>query len=104
SFGPKGSGLLLCRPVRGLVIPCLVPDEEHPLPPMPAISLVGRILAAALLGLGLAAAFAPYDQWWLLALSVAGLTVICAGIRVRAAVFVGFVYGLAFTLGLVPWL
>jgi apolipoprotein N-acyltransferase len=71
---------------------------------MPAIPLVGRILAAALLGLGLAAAFAPYDQWWLLALSVAGLTVICAGIRVRAAVFVGFVYGLAFTLGLVPWL
>jgi apolipoprotein N-acyltransferase len=65
---------------------------------------VGRLFVAALLGLGLAFAFAPYDQWWLLALSVAGLTVICAGIRVRAAALVGFVYGLAFTLALVPWL
>jgi apolipoprotein N-acyltransferase len=71
---------------------------------MPALPLGGRILAAVVLGLGLAVAFAPYDQWWLLAPSVAGLTVVCAGIRVRAAALVGFAYGLAFTLALVPWM
>jgi apolipoprotein N-acyltransferase len=71
---------------------------------MPDIPLVGRILAAAVFGLGLAIAFAPYDQWWLMAPSVAGLTVMCTSIRVPAAALVGFVYGLAFTLALVPWL
>jgi apolipoprotein N-acyltransferase len=79
-------------------------NKEPLLPSMPAIPLVGRVLAAVVLGLGLAVAFAPYDHWWLLAPSVAGLTIVCTGIRIRAAALVGFAYGLSFTLALVPWL
>ena len=49
-------------------------------------------------------AFPPYDLWPLAVPSVAALVLLCRGVRVRVGTLVGLVYGLAFFLGLLPWM
>jgi apolipoprotein N-acyltransferase len=63
-----------------------------------------RGLLALLSGLAAACAFEPVGWSYLVLPAVAGLTLACRGLRLRAAFVVGLVFGLAFMLALLPWL
>lgn len=60
--------------------------------------------AAALAGVGAGLAFEPYHFVYLLPVAVAALTLLCAGRRLRSGFWLGFVFGTAFMLVLLPWL
>jgi apolipoprotein N-acyltransferase len=61
-------------------------------------------VAAALAGVGAGLAFEPAHLVALLPLAVAALTVLCVGRRPRRGFALGFVFGTAFMLVLLPWL
>ncbi|MBB1255987.1 apolipoprotein N-acyltransferase [Streptomyces sp. OF3] len=63
-----------------------------------------RAVLAALAGLALAAAFPPYDLWPLSLLAVAALSLLTSGRTARQGAWTGFVFGLAFFVGLLKWL
>ena len=65
---------------------------------------LARTVAAALAGAGAGLAFEPYHWVYLLPLCVAVLTALCVGRRLRAGFWLGFVFGTAFMLVLLPWL
>ena len=66
--------------------------------------LLARSVAAAVAGAGAGLAFEPYHWVLLLPLAVAVLTLLCVGRRVRSGFWLGFVFGTAFMLVLLPWL
>ncbi len=66
--------------------------------------LLVRTVAVALAGVGAGLAFEPYHWVWLLPVWVAVLTLLCAGRRGRSGFWLGFVFGTAFMLVLLPWL
>ena len=66
--------------------------------------LLARSVAAAVAGAGAGLAFEPYHWVLLLPLAVAVLTLLCVGRRVRGGFWLGFVFGTAFMLVLLPWL
>jgi apolipoprotein N-acyltransferase len=68
------------------------------------VRLLARSLAAALAGVGAALAFEPYHWVLLLPVAVAVLTGLCVGRRLRGGLWLGFVFGTAFMLVLLPWL
>lgn len=63
-----------------------------------------RLLLAALSGLAAAAAFEPLALAVLLVPAVAGLSLAVHRVRGRRAFITGLVFGLAFMLGLLPWI
>jgi apolipoprotein N-acyltransferase len=63
-----------------------------------------RTVIAALAGVGAALAFEPYHWAYLLPLCVAALTLLCTTVRARGGFWLGFVFGTAFMLVLLPWL
>ena len=66
--------------------------------------LVQRTLLAAVGGAVLVIAFPPFDRWPLAVPSAAALVLLCRGVSARVGALLGLVYGLAFFLGLMPWL
>jgi apolipoprotein N-acyltransferase len=68
------------------------------------VRLLARTLAVAVAGVGAGLAFEPYAWVYLLPVSIAVLTVLCVGRRPRSGFWLGFVYGTAFMLVLLPWL
>jgi apolipoprotein N-acyltransferase len=65
---------------------------------------LARSAVAALAGVGAGLAFEPYHWVYLLPVAVAVLTLLCAGRPVRSGFGLGFVFGTAFMLVLLPWL
>jgi apolipoprotein N-acyltransferase len=63
-----------------------------------------RVAAAAVSGALVAGAFPPYDVWPLAPVGVALLTLLCRGVRPRAAALLGLVHGLATFLPLLSWM
>ncbi|SEN85457.1 apolipoprotein N-acyltransferase [Actinacidiphila rubida] len=59
---------------------------------------------AALLGLGMAAAFPPYGVWPLSVVAVAGFALVLRGRTVRQGAWLGFAFGFPFFLWLLVWL
>jgi apolipoprotein N-acyltransferase len=69
------------------------------------VRLLARSVLAALAGVGAALAFEPYHWVVLLPLAVAAVTVLAVRApRLRSGFWVGFVFGTAFMLVLLPWL
>ncbi|HYO39318.1 MAG TPA: apolipoprotein N-acyltransferase [Nocardioidaceae bacterium] len=66
--------------------------------------LLARTLAAAAAGAGAGLAFEPYSWVYLLPASIAVLTGLCVGRRLRSGFWLGSVFGTAFMLVLLPWL
>jgi apolipoprotein N-acyltransferase len=63
-----------------------------------------RTVAAGLAGVGAGLAFEPYHWAYLLPVAVAALTLLCVGRTLRSGFCLGFVFGTAFMLVLLPWL
>ena len=63
-----------------------------------------RTVASALAGVGAGLAFEPRHWVYLLPVAVAALTLLCAGRRLRSGLWLGWVFGTAFMLVLLPWL
>jgi apolipoprotein N-acyltransferase len=68
------------------------------------VRLLARSLVAALAGAAAGLAFEPYHWVLLLPLAVAVLSLQCVGRRLRGGFWLGFVFGTAFMLVLLPWL
>jgi apolipoprotein N-acyltransferase len=68
------------------------------------VRLLARTVAAAAAGAGAGLAFEPYRLVYLLPVCVAALTALCVGRRLRSGSWLGFVFGTAFMLVLLPWL
>ncbi|MEP7090610.1 MAG: apolipoprotein N-acyltransferase [Nocardioidaceae bacterium] len=66
--------------------------------------LLARTAVAALAGIGAGLSFQPYHWVYLLPLCVAVLTGLCVARRLRSGFWLGFVFGTAFMLMLLPWL
>ena len=62
-----------------------------------------RVLAAAGAGVGAGLAFEPVHWAYLLPVSVAALTLLVRGRRLRSGFLLGFLFGTAFMLVLLPW-
>ena len=65
---------------------------------------LARSALAAVAGVGAGLAFEPYHWVYLLPVAVAALTLLCAGRPLRSGFWLGFVFGTAFMLVLLPWL
>jgi len=63
-----------------------------------------RLLVALLGGVVLVLAFPPFDLWPLAVPAVAGFTWAVRGASPRASLLIGWLFGLTFFLGLMPWL
>jgi apolipoprotein N-acyltransferase len=68
------------------------------------VGLLARTLAVAVAGVGAGLAFEPYSWVYLLPVSIAVLTGLCVGRRLRSGFWLGLVFGTAFMLVLLPWL
>jgi apolipoprotein N-acyltransferase len=68
------------------------------------VRLLVRSALAALAGGAAGLAFEPYHLVYLLPVSIAALTLLCVPVRPRQGFWVGFVFGTAFMLVLLPWL
>lgn len=90
------------------------PSSESPVPDTAAapsrrrawLDLAVRTMCAVLAGVAMWAASAPRDWWFLAVVSLGVLfAVLHAGpVRKRVGAWLGFVYGLAFFLPLLPWI
>ena len=69
-----------------------------------ALRLRWRLIAAALSGGLLVLAFPPFDIWPLAVGAVTAVALLLRGVTSRTASVTGAVFGLAFFLGLMPWL
>jgi apolipoprotein N-acyltransferase len=67
------------------------------------VRLLVRVLAAAGAGVGAALAFEPVHWAYLLPVAVAALTLLVRGRRLRSGFLLGFCFGTAFMLVLLPW-
>jgi apolipoprotein N-acyltransferase len=67
------------------------------------LGTLAATLLAGLAGVAAALSFEPVHWVWLLPLAVAGLTLLCVGRRLRSGFWLGFVFGAAFMLVLLPW-
>ena len=85
---PSGTG----RSVASLMVVC-----------MPPVSLPTGLVLAAAGGLACYCAFPSLGWWWAAPLGVAALVVAVAGRRLRAALLVGLVFGVAFEMPLLSW-
>ena len=125
-LGPKGLGLLSClhsgtRDRIGLLWSRLrntlsllggVAESAHPAHVrasgekrrMRRLGSLAATLLAALAGLAAGLSFEPVHWVFLLPLAVAALTLLCVGRRLRSGFWLGFVFGAAFMLVLLPWL
>jgi apolipoprotein N-acyltransferase len=63
-----------------------------------------RAVVASLAGVGAGLSFEPYHWAYLLPVCVAALTLVCTGAAPRRGFWLGFVFGTAFMLVLLPWL
>jgi apolipoprotein N-acyltransferase len=68
------------------------------------VRLLARTVAAAVAGVAAGLAFEPYHLVYLLPVAVAAVTLLCVGRRLRSGFWLGFVFGTAFMLLLLPWL
>jgi len=69
------------------------------------LRLLARSALAATAGVAAGLAFEPYHWWFLLPIAVAALTLLAmAAPGLRSGFWVGFVFGTAFMLVLLPWL
>ncbi len=68
------------------------------------MTLLIRCLLAAVAGVAVALGFAPTSWFVLLLLGVAGFLALLVGVTPRHGLLVGYVFGLAFMLVLLPWL
>ena len=66
-------------------------------------SSLGPAVASATAGLVAGLSFEPLHWVYLLPLAVAALTLLCVGRRLRSGFWLGFVFGAAFMLVLLPW-
>ena len=67
--------------------------------------LLARSALAALAGVAAGLSFEPFHWVVLLPFAVAGVTLLATGVgRLRSAFWLGFVFGTAFMLVLLPWL
>jgi apolipoprotein N-acyltransferase len=62
-----------------------------------------RLIVAAISGVALALAFPPFSWPWLVPVAAGALTLACKGLRVRAGLLVGLVFGSAYFLLLLQW-
>ena len=63
-----------------------------------------RAAVAVISGWALSSAFSPVDLWWVLPLTVAGITLACTGVSTPRATLLGLLAGLAFFLSLLDWM
>ncbi|MGZ4466897.1 MAG: apolipoprotein N-acyltransferase [Nocardioidaceae bacterium] len=71
---------------------------------MPVRPMLTRLLIVAVAGVATGLGFEPLALAYLVSLAVAAVTLACRGVRLRAGFGLGFVYGTAFMLTLLPWL
>lgn len=68
------------------------------------LTAVSRVTAAAIAGGLLVLAFPPFGAWPLAIIAVAILALLARAVGWRMSAAVGFAFGLAFFLGLMPWM
>ncbi|WP_020573896.1 apolipoprotein N-acyltransferase [Actinopolymorpha alba] len=66
-------------------------------------TLPSRLALAVVAGASLAVTFPPLGWVWLMPFSVAVLTLVCRGVRVRRGALLGFGFGVGFFLVLLQW-
>lgn len=67
------------------------------------VAATARVLSAAAGGLAVAGSFAPSTRWWLAIVGIALLTAAVNGRRLRSALGLGLIFGLALYLPLLSW-